>query len=195
MLDFITNITFGRLLHTGDFVTWWNEYNEEIVPTYESKTNTGRIINSGLYSTFCVEINLDNLAVNTIANSEELMTEDREAAMMMQKTGRGNADKIEYLDEMTPAKKAFEYLKKMVKGWLKDLEIDWDKANDLLRNLHKWITTHSNAMFDPLLLRMVNELMKKIFNLLIHKLMDLGLHIIFANFSKIIVATDKHTYK
>ena len=75
---------------------------------------------------------------------------------MQKPSNNRNTDKIEYLDEMTQAKKAFEYLKKMVKGWLKDLDVDWEKANDLLRNFHKWISTHSNAMFDPLLLRMVN---------------------------------------
>ena len=37
--------------------------------------------------------------------------------------------------------------------------------------------------------------MKKMFSILIKKLSNLGLHIIDASFSKIIVATDKHTYK
>ena len=77
----------------------------------------------------------------------------------------------------------------MVKGWLKDLEVDWDRANELLRNFHKWITTHSNALYDPLLFRMVNELMKKVFSILAKKLNNLGMNIVFANFSKIIVAT------
>jgi len=44
-------------------------------------------------------------------------------------------------------------------------------------------------MFDPLLLRMGNQLMKKMFNILIKKLNNLGMEIIFANFSKLIVAT------
>jgi len=26
---------------------------------------------------------------------------------------------------MTQAKKGFEYLKKMIKGWVKDLDVDW----------------------------------------------------------------------
>lgn len=96
---------------------------------------------------------------------------------------------------MTQAKKAFEYLRKMIKGWIEDLNINLEKANDLLRNFHKWITTHSNALYDPLLFKFVNELMKKMFSILIRKLNNLGLHIIYASFSKIIVATDKHTYK
>lgn len=43
------------------------------------------MVNPGLYSSYCIEINVDNLAVNTIANSDELMVEDREAAMIIQK--------------------------------------------------------------------------------------------------------------
>lgn len=48
-------------------------------------------------------------------------------------------------------------------------------------------------MYDPLLSRMVNELMKKVFYLLLKRLGNLGMQVIYANFSKIIVATDKYT--
>lgn len=76
---------------------------------------------------------------------------------MQKNQNNKTAHKVEYLDEITQAKKAFEYMKKMVKGWLKDLdEAYWEKANDLLSNLHKWLNTHSNALFDPLLTKMVN---------------------------------------
>lgn len=51
-------------------MTWWNDYNSEIVETYESKTQTGRIVHPGLYTSYCVEIDVDNLAVNTVANSD-----------------------------------------------------------------------------------------------------------------------------
>lgn len=120
--------------------------------------------------------------------------------MIMQKNNQHGRDskavhKVEYLDEMTQAKKAFEYMKKMVKGWLKDLdEAYWEKANDLLSNLHKWLNTHSNPLYSPLLSKMVNELMKKIFGFMMKKLTNLGMKIVYANFSKIIVSTDKHTY-
>lgn len=201
LLDYITNITYGRLLHSGDFVTWWNDYNSQIIETYESKTQTGRIVNPGLYTSYCVEIDIDNLAVNTIANSDELGYEDRETAMIVQKNKKdqiaqnSGGAKVEYLDEMTQAKKPLEYIRKMIKGWIEDLNVNLEKANDLLRNFHKWITTYSNALYDPLLFRIVNQLMKKMFRILIKKLNNQGLHIIYASFSKIIVGTAKQSYK
>lgn len=96
---------------------------------------------------------------------------------------------------MTQAKKPLEYIRKMIKGWIEDLNVNLEKANDLLRNFHKWITTYSNALYDPLLFRIVNELMKKMFRILIKKLNNQGLHIIYASFSKIIVGTAKQSYK
>lgn len=54
ILDYITNITFGRLLHSGDNITWWNEFNSDIMTSYESKNHTGRILQPGLYSSYCI---------------------------------------------------------------------------------------------------------------------------------------------
>lgn len=61
-----------------------------------------------MYTSYCVEINIDNLAVNTIANADELGFEDREIGMMMQKGNYTKKDgsqiqnshenKVEYLD-------------------------------------------------------------------------------------------------
>jgi hypothetical protein len=93
LLDFITNITYGRLLHSGEYTTWWNEYNSEIIETYESILQTRRITNPGLYTSYCIEIEIDNLAVNTVANSDELVHEDRETAMMMQKNSNNTERK------------------------------------------------------------------------------------------------------
>jgi DNA polymerase epsilon subunit 1 len=111
---------------------------------------------------------------------------------------KGNANnnnaKWETLDEMTQVRKAFEYVRKMVKLWVREFEEGesyW--ANELLRHFHKWISSQSCALYDPLLTRLVNELMKKVFHLLSKRLEQLGLHLVFANFSKLLVATSKHT--
>jgi hypothetical protein len=45
--------------------------------TYESIAFTGKIANPGIYSNYCVEVAMENLAVNTIAIAEDLGLEDR----------------------------------------------------------------------------------------------------------------------
>jgi DNA polymerase epsilon subunit 1 len=170
LLDTITNIQLGRLLHSADQITWWDDFNSELTTTYESAAFTGKIMNPGIYSNYCVEVAMENLAVNTIAIAEDLGLEDRETAGLVMK-GNANANKWESLDEMSLVKKPFEYIRKIVKLWIKEFEETesfW--AHELLRNFHRWITTPSGALYDPLLTRLVNELMKKVFHLLAHRL-------------------------
>ena len=176
----------------GDNLLWWNDYNNEQTEGYENSLQFGRINNPGLYCSDCFQVNMSNFATNAIANAEELMNVDRDAAMKMQKTKLGQ--KFENLDDNSKARVAFEYLRKMVKAWIKDVKYCGSAyANELLSNLHKWITVQSNALFQPLLLSIVNELMCKVFDRLMGKLDKLGLNIIYANFSKIFVATGKYT--
>lgn len=118
LLDTITNIQLSRLLHSGDQITWWNDFNLDLTTTYESTALPGKIINPGIYSNYCVEVAMENLAVNTVAIAEDLGLEDRETAGLVIK-GNANANKWESLDEMSQVKKAFEYVRKMVKLWIK----------------------------------------------------------------------------
>jgi hypothetical protein len=51
------------------------------------------------------------------------MMEDRESAIMMQsKSSHPAASSVESLDEMSKVRKGFDYIKKMVKIWIKDVE-------------------------------------------------------------------------
>ena len=77
LLDTITNVQLARLLHSGDQITWWDDFNSELTTTYESTALTGKIINPGIYSNYCVEVAVENLAVNTVAVAEDLGMEDR----------------------------------------------------------------------------------------------------------------------
>lgn len=98
---------------------------------------------------------MENLAVNTIAIAEDLGLEDRETAGLV-KRGSGGNSRWETLDEMTQVRKAFEYVRRMVKLWVKEFEEGesyW--ANELLRHFHKWISSQSSPLYDPLLARLV----------------------------------------
>ena len=56
LLDNITNIQLGRLLHGGDQVTWWNDFNSDLITTYQSTAFSGKIANPGIFSNYCVEV-------------------------------------------------------------------------------------------------------------------------------------------
>lgn len=59
---------------------------------------TGKIINPGIFNNYCIEIAMENLAVNTIAIAEDLGLEDRETAGLVKKGNNNNNTKWETLD-------------------------------------------------------------------------------------------------
>lgn len=77
--------------------------------------------------------------------------------------------------------------------WLMDVERSTDVyADGLLSNLYRWLTSSTKAkMYDPLLHRLVQKLMKKCFYKLLYELKQLGCIVIHGNFQRLFVKTNK----
>jgi hypothetical protein len=48
-----------------------------LTTTYESIAFTGKIVNPGIFSNYCMLVAMENMAVNTVAIAEDLGLEDR----------------------------------------------------------------------------------------------------------------------
>ena len=65
-------------------------------------------------------------------------------------------------------------------------------SDSLLTALYRYLCGFGDALlFDPLLHRLVNVLMNKLFKRLISELRKLGVKIVYADFNRIIVDTNK----
>jgi len=73
---------------------------------------------------YCVEIKILLLSINTIALSDELKNTDREISALM----AGES----LVDELACAKTAFRVLKTLVLGWLEDVMTKGDPLSDEL---------------------------------------------------------------
>ncbi len=80
--------------------------------------------------------------------------------------------------------------------WVKDVFTHSDAYADILvSHLQRWITSPAEAkLYDPLLHRLIHKLMKKNFFQLLYRLKELGCKVIFANFHKIIIHTERQTF-
>lgn len=176
---------FSRILRAGDNLLWWNEFNHSISTSYESTTYTGRINNPGLYTSYCIEFDVANLPLNMIAICEE----------QQHQTVQQNK-KVETLDEMGRVQTAFEYLRKMVRAFVEDVEGRKSEEGDmLLSNVYRWVMTKRNSLYDPLLHRLVRELTKNLFYTLMLKIKEMGFKIIYANFERFVISTEKYTFQ
>ena len=103
-----------------------------------------------------------------------------------------NADRLQE-DEELPTE-AFQLINKMIFEWFRLIYTEEDEVCDsLAANLHKWFVDESSRLYDPLLKRLLQKIVKKIFNYLISQLNNLGAKIIFASTNKLIIDTGKPT--
>ena len=99
------------------------------------------------------------------------------------------------LDEMSSVYTAFEYLRKMVRAFIEDIDNKSEEADLLVQNLYKWLITRSNSLYDPLLHRLIKQLTKTMFYTFMLKVKAMGFKIVFANFERLIISTENNTHQ
>ena len=87
-------------------------------------------------------------------------------------------------------------LKKMIAAWFREAQQNNNFiANDILGQCYRLVCSSESLMHDPALKRVLHGLMEKMFNLLIGEFRRLGANIVYADFSKVIIATTKNDLK
>lgn len=141
-----TEIFYSRLLKAGNAISWYSPMGRpdlggvndddfrKLIPT---DCLSSSFTQPGLYLTYCVEIEIQLLVLNTIFISDELKNIDKEVGNYIVDSNnhiaKGNSKIVseamkkmnnrqnylyEDLDELTTSKTAFKYLKVLVGGWL-----------------------------------------------------------------------------
>ena len=157
----------------------------------------------GMYRVVCVDLQLDNLAVNTVLESRQLhglegvdLSKDLvrsadtgdAAALAAALDGASGAP----ADDGAACASAFRTLKHLVHEWMTAVLNDGDPMADaLLLNMYRWLCSPSSLMYDPALHRMLHLLMKKVWLQLLAEVRALGARVVYASFTRITIATDK----
>ncbi|KAF7639302.1 DNA polymerase epsilon catalytic subunit [Meloidogyne graminicola] len=66
-------------------------------------------------------------------------------------------------------------------------------ADQLVVNMHRWLSNPNSLLFNPSIKNALNILMKKLCLLLVAEMQKLGAKIIFCSFKKIILSTERHS--
>lgn len=216
-LSLIDNL-FARNLSIHRHVLWYSHSSLPDLGGHENKDFRGflhdeienpELISKGFYRGYTVELSVQELAINTILQSE-FLKEFEEATMAAQQLTAGSKSKQEKadagenpsttefdtdLDEFVTCQHAFKRLKELVTSWFDDYLKDDPSAGYLLHNFQRWLQSPSAAkLYDPLLHRLVHKLMKKNFFQLLLRFKQLGCKVVYANFHRMLVYTDKKTF-
>ncbi|XP_019487455.1 PREDICTED: DNA polymerase epsilon catalytic subunit A [Hipposideros armiger] len=165
---------------------------------------TVEINSPGCYSTVCVELDIQNLAVNTILQSHHVNDMEgadsmgisfdvtQQASLEDMITGNQAASALASYDETALCSSTFRILKSMVVGWVKEItQYGNAYADNQVVHFYRWLRSPSSLLHEPALHRTLHGWMKKLFLQLIAEFKRLGSSVIYANFNRIILCTRK----
>ncbi|XP_035733285.1 DNA polymerase epsilon catalytic subunit 1-like isoform X2 [Vespa mandarinia] len=212
---FGADLFYARHLQKNNFILWCsptekpdlggNENDDSrLLSAFEESTSC-IINNAATYSSVCVELDIESLAVNTLLQHHNVHIIDgtntfvafsniQKASLQEMVTGDTPIASIPSYDETTLCSPAFKILQIMVNAWLRDVTVYKNVFADYqIIHFYRWLRSPNALLYDPALYRILCNYMKKLFIQLIAAFKNLGCIIVFANFNKIIVCTKKRT--
>lgn len=172
------------------------------------------ISSPGAYRSYCAVFSIKHLAVNTMIHANEVHDiECAEGSMALEQHSigalapDGGTQRLDAAGAVVQAKvhaatgvlgsaaeclNAFNILRGLVRRIFREaLQTNEDYSWALLANFYRWICSPKSLMYDPALLRFIQQLMVKVFLQLVAELRRLGAKIVSANFQRIIICTGK----
>ncbi|XP_028047433.2 DNA polymerase epsilon catalytic subunit 1 [Monomorium pharaonis] len=214
---FGADLFYARHLYRNNFVLWCsstekpdlggseNDDNRLLTDFEESSCCAAN--NPGTYSSVCVQLTVESLAINALMQYHHIHDIDGTSAFVAfhnqqrpsvqdMAMGADAATIIPSYDEITLCNPAFKTLRSTVNAWLLDVAVYKNKFADYqLIHFYRWLRSSNALLYDPALRRTLHTYMKKLYIQLIAEFKTLGCIIVFANFNKIIVCTKKRSVR
>lgn len=212
---FGADLFYARHLTKQNFVLWCSNTDRpdlggreaddnRLLTDFEESLNV--ISNApNAYSTICVDLEIDSLAVNTLLQSHHVhdiegtsagVAFDAMPQASLEDMISGQTAILPSYDETALCSAAFKVLRSMVNAWLRDVTMYRNEFADLqIVHFYRWIRSPNALLYDPALRRTLHNLMKKLFMQLIAEFKRLGSVIIYGNFNKIMLCTKKKNVK
>nr|CAD7570292.1 unnamed protein product [Timema californicum] len=210
---FATDLFYARHLVKHNFLLWCSpterpdlggrEADDNRLLTEFEESSSVVTNNPDCYSTFCVELDIDGLAVNTLLQSHHVndiegtsscVAFDTIPQASLEEIVGGQSAVLPTYDETALVSGAFKVLRAMVNAWLRDVTLYKNVIADFqILHFYRWLRSPNALLYDPALRRSLHNLMKKLFIQLVAEFKRLGSVIVYANFNKIIICTKKKT--
>ncbi|KYO36959.1 DNA polymerase epsilon catalytic subunit A [Alligator mississippiensis] len=211
---FGSDLFFSRHLHRHNHLLWLSPTSRPDLGGKEADDNrlvmefddraSVEINNPGCYSTVCLELDIQSLAVNTILQSHHINDMEgassvsisfdviQQASLEDMVTGNQAANIPASYDETALCSNTFRILKSMVVGWVKEItQYHNIYADNQVIHFYRWLRSPSSLLYDPVLHRTLHNMMKKLFLQLVTEFKRLGSSVVYANFNRIILCTKK----
>lgn len=190
--QFVADTLYGRLLRQSGQLLWASPNGKpdlggksavwlEGESYFEEEHANPTINTAGHFQTPCFELTIDHLA----ANSMLLFN-------VLESIEGGVAPDDDVDNKFGSISPAFKSLRAMVHNLFQDIHQKKSEVADLtLQHFYRWVRTRDSLLYEPLLHRMVHDVMVKVFLRLCFQFKEYNATLVYASFTKIIVNAPK----
>ncbi|CAK7210323.1 DNA polymerase epsilon catalytic subunit [Sporothrix bragantina] len=204
---FLIDVAYARRLQNNNVVLWWSGSPRPDHAGYEKDDVAGpletvalpKINNPGTFASVCIDIEVRNLAINTILTSSLINElEGADAAVSfnpaadagMGDDGDGTGSSTLY-SENAFSNASIQVLREMVKGWWTEACKGNAMADLVVNNLVRWVENPDSFLYDRALHYYVQMMSRKAFLQLMADFRRVGSQVIFASANRLLLQTTK----
>jgi DNA polymerase epsilon subunit 1 len=199
---FLIDIAYARRLQKGNVVLWWSagprpdhagHEKDDILGPMET-VDMPSFNQPGTYSSVCIELDVRNLAINTILTSSlinELEGSDSVAFNPASDSAEMSDGTGVLYSEKAFASAGILVLRDMVKSWWAEACKGNGMADIMVQHLVRWVENPGSFLYDRSLHYYVQMMSRKAFQQLMTDFKRVGSNIVFASSSRLLLQTTK----
>ena len=182
---------------------WWSDQprpdhagheRDDILGPLTEVVEMPAINNPGAYTSVCVDVSVQNLAINTILTSSiinELEGSAESIAFNPASNEENSLDSNVVKSNGGFAQAALEVLREMVKSWWAEACRGNRLADVMVQHLVRWVEAPASCLYDRHLHYYVRMMSKKAMQQLITDFRRVGSHVVFASPTRLLLQTSK----
>ncbi|KAL4985013.1 DNA polymerase epsilon catalytic subunit A [Aspergillus falconensis] len=197
---FLIDVSYARRLQQNNVVLWWSSTARPDHAGYEKDDITGPLERVGMpsvnipgsYTTVCVELEVRNLAINTILTSSIINEAEGADSLLApsEPSAEGSGSGVLY-SEKAFASAGAVVLREMVKHWWSEACQGNNMADIMVQHLIRWVESPASCLYDRSLHQYVRMLSRKSFQQLMAEFRRVGSNVVFASPTRLLLQTSK----
>ncbi len=201
---FLIDLAYARRLQRNNVVLWWSanprpdhagHEKDDILGPLQETVDMPNVNNSGAYTSICVDVEVQNLAINTILTSSIINDLEGSADSVAFNPAAGDAvpnDSGEMVKEQSGfAQEALAVLREMVKAWWTEACTGNRLADIMVQHLIRWVESPASCLYDRHLHYYVQMMSRKAFQQLVTDFRRVGSNVVFASPTRLLLQTSK----
>lgn len=196
---YLIDISYARRLQQSSVVLWWSHgprpdhagYEKDDVVGSLEKINMPSVNTPNAYTTVCIELDIRNLAINTILTSSIVNEMESGTDSLLAPSGGAAEDSGVLYSEKAFASAGAIVLREMVKHWWTEACAGNSMADIMVQHLIRWVESPVSCLYDRSLHNYVRLLSRKSFQRLMAEFRRVGSNVIFASPTRLLLQTTK----